>query len=66
MTPEADDRFLNTAAAAAFTGYAPGTLKNWRSLNKGPVYRKDGAGGIRYRLADLRAFIEASAQTVEA
>ena len=58
MTPDSDDdRFLNTAASAAFTGYAAGTLRNWRCQNKGPAYRKDAAGGIRYQLADLRAFM---------
>lgn len=57
--PPDDDRYLSTAAAARFTGFSAETLKHWRWRKKGPPYsRVDGT--IRYRLADLRAFIEAA------
>lgn len=60
MTPEPDeDRYLSTAAAARFTGYTKATLKTWRSRRRGPAYSRSDRGTIRYRLADLRAFIEA-------
>jgi hypothetical protein len=35
-----------------------GTLRNWRSLGKGPRYRKIGRL-VRYHRADLTAFAEA-------
>ena len=62
MTPTADDdRYLSTAAAARFTGYAKGTLKNWRCANRGPTFSRTNAGTVRYRLGDLRAFMNAEA-----
>lgn len=44
--------------AAAILGIAPRTLRNWRPLLKGPKYVKIGARTVRYRRADLAAFIE--------
>ena len=60
MTSETDDdRYLSTAAAARFTGYAKGTLKNWRVERKGPAFSRSQSGTIRYRLGDLRVFVDA-------
>jgi hypothetical protein len=43
---------LTPAEAAAFLGKAEGTLTNWRSLKKGPPWRKH-EGGIFYSRATL-------------
>jgi hypothetical protein len=37
------------------------TLRNWRSLGKGPRFRKIGQRTVRYHRADLLAFIEGEA-----
>lgn len=60
-TEQDDDRYVNPAAAARFTGYAAGTLRNWRSSGRGPAYVKTAGkrGTIRYRISDLRAFMQA-------
>lgn len=42
--------------AAATLGVAVRTLRNWRSLHKGPRYRKIGARMVRYHRADLAEF----------
>lgn len=39
-------------------GIATGTLANWRSLGKGPNAVRLPNGRIRYRLADVIAWIE--------
>lgn len=54
-----DDRFLSTAQAAEFTGFSPDTLRTWRSRGRGPAWSKAPGGSIRYRLADLRAYVTA-------
>ncbi len=54
-----DDRYLSPAEASKFTGFSVGTLNNWRSQGRGPVYAKSRGetGAVRYRLADLRRFM---------
>ncbi|MEW9570541.1 helix-turn-helix transcriptional regulator [Rhodanobacter sp. Si-c] len=42
--------------AAAILGIQPRTLRNWRALKKGPVFRRIGARAIRYHIADLAEF----------
>jgi hypothetical protein len=42
--------------AAAILSTAVRTLRNWRSLRKGPRYRKIGARMVRYHCADLAEF----------
>lgn len=49
---------LDTPAAAAYLGLKPATLCNWRTLGKGPVFARLG-GAIRYRAADLEAWLAA-------
>jgi|Deesub1362B_J571_1020462.scaffolds.fasta_scaffold58691_1 predicted site-specific integrase-resolvase len=49
---------LTEKEAAEFLGIARGTLANYRSAGKGPPYVKI-EGTIRYRKADLEAYIEA-------
>lgn len=42
--------------AAAILGTSAKTMRNWRSLRKGPTYRKIGARLVRYHRADLIAY----------
>lgn len=42
--------------AAAILSTAVRTLRNWRTLRKGPRYRKIGARMVRYHRADLAEF----------
>jgi predicted DNA-binding transcriptional regulator AlpA len=42
--------------AAAILSTSVRTLRNWRTLRKGPRYRKIGARMVRYHRADLAEF----------
>jgi hypothetical protein len=60
LNPEDDpDEMVLPEAAAPYVGTTVGTLRGWRSLGKGPVYYKDGAGQVLYKKSDLDAFNEA-------
>lgn len=52
--------FLDTPAAAAFLGLAPGTLEKWRTRGIGPRFAKlpGRTGGVRYDLRDLTEWLE--------
>lgn len=50
------DRRLSLSAAAELLGFAPKTLRNWRTRGIGPRSLRI-AGKVFYRLADLDAFI---------
>lgn len=54
---------VNEHEAAAIIGGEVGTLRNWRSLGKGPRYYKIGERMVRYHRADLAAFIGGEAHT---
>jgi hypothetical protein len=45
---------LKTEEAARWLGYAEKSLRNMRSLGRGPKATVLPSGGIRYALADLR------------
>lgn len=45
-------RTLNNREAAAYLGLSPGTLEVWRSLGKGPRFRKHGRR-VLYEIKDL-------------
>lgn len=45
--------------AAAILGAQVQTLRNWRWRNTGPRFSKIGLRMVRYKRADLAAFIEA-------
>jgi len=47
--------------AAAILKIEPRTLRNWRGLRKGPRFVKIGERVVRYRRADLAAFIAGDA-----
>jgi predicted DNA-binding transcriptional regulator AlpA len=55
---------LNEREAARYLNLAPPTLRNWRAAKQGPVALKIGRRAIRYRFADLEAFIAASTKAV--
>ncbi len=63
-----EDRLLRPKEAAAFLKLEVQTLAVWRYLkNKGLSapdlpYRKVGRRSIRYRLSDLKAFVETNGQ----
>ena len=46
--------------AATMLSVAIQTLRNWRYLRRGPAYCKIGGRAVRYRLCDLRDFIDNS------
>jgi len=49
----------NERQAAKYVGVSAGTLRLWRSEGKGPRYFRAGEKLVRYRKADLDAWIEA-------
>jgi hypothetical protein len=52
-------RLMTEHEAAAFLGYTPRALQNWRLRGGGPVFVKVSDRSIRYRRGDLMAWIEA-------
>ena len=50
---------VNEIVAARILGLSPKTLRRWRWAGTGPSFLKIG-GAVRYDLAVLEAFIEAS------
>jgi len=49
---------LDEREAAAILSASVQTLRNWRWRGEGPRFRKIGLRMVRYRRADLEAFIE--------
>lgn len=50
---------LDETEASATLSVAVQTLRNWRWKGEGPRYLKIGKRTVRYRRADLDAFVEA-------
>ena len=48
---------LDEKEAAVVLALKVATLRNWRALRTGPRYVKVGKRSVRYRRADLEAFI---------
>lgn len=48
-------KFMDQNEAGEYLGIAPKTLNKWRSLGKGPRYRKFGKA-VRYAVSDLDAW----------
>jgi predicted DNA-binding transcriptional regulator AlpA len=48
----------DTRATAAYIGKPERTLGQWRYLGRGPAYIKLENGSIRYRKADVDAWLE--------
>lgn len=57
--PNPKTELLTTKLAAARLGMSYQTLEKWRTLVMGPKYIKVGKKAVRYRAADLEAFIAA-------
>lgn len=56
-------RFLNTKEAAAYLGFTPGTLENWRVTGAGPKFiraRGKRRGPVRYAVDDLDQWMRAN------
>lgn len=51
---------LDEKEAACFLRLSTSTLRNWRYMNSGPAVTRVGKRAVRYRFADLEAFITAS------
>lgn len=54
---ENEQKLLDTKSAAKRLDLSHQTLEKWRSLGTGPRYVRLGAKAIRYRQADLDAFV---------
>jgi excisionase family DNA binding protein len=54
---------LNTGQAAVELGLSKSTLEHWRTVRKGPPFVRVGPRCIRYRRADLDAWL--SEQLIE-
>jgi len=53
------EKILNELEVSRATRLALPTLRNWRSLGKGPAYVKMGRA-IRYRESDVQNFVDRS------
>lgn len=51
------DNRMTTREAASYLGFAEATLKKWRLLGRGPVFRRAGET-VWYRRAELDAWLE--------
>jgi hypothetical protein len=51
------EQLLSTRDAGAFLRVSPRTLEDWRLRGGGPLFRKLGRRLVRYRRADLEAFL---------
>jgi hypothetical protein len=51
-------RYIQDTEIEATYGIPKKTLRNWRLLGKGPVFRKFGRG-VRYEIRSLEVWIEA-------
>lgn len=58
MTANAE-QFLDTKEAATFLKLEPQTLNNWRSLGRGPSFRKFGRRVV-YARSDLMAWADST------
>jgi hypothetical protein len=57
--------FLNTEQAAFYVGLSPRTLRRMRRKGGGPPFRRHAAF-VRYHVADVIAWSEATARTTRA
>lgn len=57
------DRLAKPAEVADYLGTTPAHLANLRYLGKGPAWVKLGRS-VRYRWADVDAFVDANVQNV--
>lgn len=62
-TSHAVDALLDTPGAAALLGMRPQTLAEWRTTGRGPRFIAVSTRRIRYRRADLDAWLDAQTRT---
>jgi len=53
-----DSSLLTTPQAAKYLNWSPSTLAKKRLTGDGPAYVKLGSHAVRYRRADLEAFVD--------
>lgn len=53
IDPDFHDRLICEVDAAAFLGFSPRALQNWRVRGGGPCFVKVSTRSIRYRRRDL-------------
>jgi len=58
LPPAPTSPLLTTPAAARVLGHSPRSLESWRYRGGGPRFVRVSARSVRYRLADLEAWIE--------
>lgn len=59
-TNPADHELLNTGQVAEWLGVPPGTLRNWRSRNRGPAcFQLLNGGRVVYRRSAVEAWLAA-------
>lgn len=51
---------LTSDEVAALLKVTRKTVEYWRQHGKGPTWRKYGNGAIRYRMSDVRAFMDSA------
>ena len=49
---------LDDVATAELIGVHPTTMRRWRNTGVGPPYMRVSTACIRYKVADLRAYLE--------
>ena len=52
-------RFVKEEEAAELFGLSTKTLRNWRTLDRGPRYRKFGSA-VRYDIRDLETYFQSA------
>lgn len=58
---ENPDRFVSDIEASKIIGVSPQSLRNWRCIGgRGPAYSKISGRLVRYKVADLLAFMAAA------
>lgn len=58
LTPKTVDALLTPDETAAALDVTPGTLQVWRTTKRYPLKYVKVGKNVRYRLADVQAFIE--------
>ena len=63
IAPLPDESFTTSAHAAAFLNTTQQVLANWRHQRRGPPFMATGRKFVRYRLGDLRAYMNGRMKT---